>query len=384
QTQFNNDIYAVGLEIALPNGKVLGTLGIVSHKILAKFDIEQEVYFAELNWNLLMKEAAKAKIAAGDILKSINGNLINDVLDYRFYITDSVVALCFLHNEHEENCIIKKSEYSDIGLEFDGYLMDAKKSCRNKCIFCFIDQNPKGMRESIYFKDDDERLSFLQGNYVTLTNLNESDIQRIIKMKISPINVSVHTTNPDLRIKMTNNRFAGESLRFLKMLSDANIELNLQFVLCKGINDGDELISSLEYIKKLKSVASAAVVPCGLTGYRDGLFKLEPFDKKSACAVVETVEKFNAEYRKTSGSGVVFASDEFYLISQKDLPNDEYYDGYLQLENGIGMITNLKTEFFDELKYTDSALPGKISIATGEAAYLHIKELATAFTLKFP
>ncbi|MEG1743512.1 MAG: DUF512 domain-containing protein, partial [Clostridia bacterium] len=281
-------------------------------------------------------EAAKAKIAAGDILKSINGNLINDVLDYRFYITDSVVALCFLHNEHEENCIIKKSEYSDIGLEFDGYLMDAKKSCRNKCIFCFIDQNPKGMRESIYFKDDDERLSFLQGNYVTLTNLNESDIQRIIKMKISPINVSVHTTNPDLRIKMTNNRFAGESLRFLKMLSDANIELNLQFVLCKGINDGDELISSLEYIKKLKSVASAAVVPCGLTGYRDGLFKLEPFDKKSACAVVETVEKFNAEYRKTSGSGVVFASDEFYLISQKDLPNDEYYDGYLQLENGIG------------------------------------------------
>ena len=207
--------------------------------------------------------AHKNGILAGDLLLSINGNDINDVLDYRFYIMDKSLSLLIEREGEKLSVNIKKPEYSDIGLEFSTYLMDEKKRCRNNCIFCFIDQNPKGMRETIYFKDDDERLSFLHGNYVTLTNLKEADIQRIIKMRISPVNISVHTTNPDLRVKMLRNRFAGDCLRYLEMLDSAGISLNIQFVLCKGINDGAELERSLSDISKLENVESIALVPCG-------------------------------------------------------------------------------------------------------------------------
>ena len=214
--------------------------------------------------------AERAGILAGDKLNTINGSAVNDVLDYRFYITERVVVLGIVRGGSEMTFTIHKPEYDDIGLEFETYLMDRKKCCANKCIFCFIDQNPEGMRESIYFKDDDERLSFLQGNYVTLTNLKQRDIDRMIKMRISPINVSVHTVEPELRCRMLGNRFAGDSLKYLSQLADAGIELNLQFVLCRGINDGEHLRKSLDFIRTLSSFQSAAFVPAGLTGYRKG------------------------------------------------------------------------------------------------------------------
>ncbi|MBR5746724.1 MAG: radical SAM protein, partial [Clostridia bacterium] len=229
--------------------------------------------------------AARAGIAAGDKLVSVNGNEVCDVLDYRFYLFEPRLEIKLLRNGEEYSVIIKKPRYDDIGLEFSTYLMDEKKRCRNNCVFCFIDQNPKGMRETVYFKDDDERLSFLQGNYITLTNLRESDIDRIIKMRISPVNISVHTTNPELRCKMMRNRFAGECLEYIKKLDEAGININAQLVLCRGINDGAELERSLADLSALKHLDSAAMVPCGLTGHREGLYELQPYDAASAAAV---------------------------------------------------------------------------------------------------
>lgn len=328
--------------------------------------------------------ARRVGIKQGDKLISVNGNAITDVLDYRFYITDSHLSVRVERDGGVKEFDINKPQYDDIGLEFETYLMDRKKTCRNKCVFCFIDQNPHGMRETIYFKDDDERLSFLQGNYVTLTNLGDREIERIIKMRISPMNISVHTVNPDLRCTMTGNRFAGDSLKYLKRLSDAGIEMNLQFVLCHGINDGPELTASLEYIRTLESVVSAAFVPAGLTGHREGLPKLTPFDCFGAGAVIDAVEHYNAFFRQTKGEGIVFLSDEFYLLAGRQLPPDEYYDGYMQLENGVGMLTNLITEFDFALEDTDSARGKIVSVATGEAAYPTICELAKKFTKRFP
>ncbi len=329
-------------------------------------------------------KAQKAGITAGDCLVSINGNNISDILDYRFYITEKTVVLDILR--HGKNLVftIKKGEYDDVGLEFDTYLMDKKKTCANRCIFCFIDQNPCGMRESIYFKDDDERLSFLQGNYVTLTNLKQSHIDRIIKMHISPINVSVHTVEPELRCMMLGNRFAGESLKFLQTLAHAGIELNLQFVLCRGINDGEHLKKSLEYIRTLSTFKSAAFVPAGLTAHRENLYELLPYDKESARQVVEAIEKENEYYIKTRGEGGVFASDEFYLTAEMPLPDDEYYCGYPQLENGVGMLTDLKTSFMLDLESLEHSNDGEIHTATGEASYGTVLELAEAFCAKFP
>ena len=328
--------------------------------------------------------AERAGILAGDKLNTINGSAVNDVLDYRFYITERVVVLGIVRGGSEMTFTIHKPEYDDIGLEFETYLMDRKKCCANKCIFCFIDQNPEGMRESIYFKDDDERLSFLQGNYVTLTNLKQRDIDRMIKMRISPINVSVHTVEPELRCRMLGNRFAGDSLKYLSQLADAGIELNLQFVLCRGINDGVHLRKSLDFISTLSSFQSAAFVPAGLTGYRKGLFPLEPYDAKSAAAVIDEIEKENRYYIETRGEGGVFASDEFYLTAKRPLPDDEFYCGYPQLENGVGMLTDLKTTFLLDLDDTEQSEEGEIHVATGEAAYPLICELAEAFSAKFP
>ncbi len=329
-------------------------------------------------------KAQKAGITAGDCLVAINGNNVSDILDYRFYITEKTVTLDILRHGKKLAFTIKKSEYDDVGLEFDTYLMDKKKTCANRCIFCFIDQNPCGMRESIYFKDDDERLSFLQGNYVTLTNLKQSHIDRIIKMHISPINVSVHTVEPELRCMMLGNRFAGESLKFLQTLAHAGIELNLQFVLCRGINDGEHLKKSLEYIRTLDTFKSAAFVPAGLTSHRENLYNLLPYDKESARQVVEEIEKENEYYIKTRGEGGVFASDEFYLTADLPLPDDEYYCGYPQLENGVGMLTDLKTSFMLDLEALEHSNDGEIHTATGEASYATVLELADAFCAKFP
>ena len=329
--------------------------------------------------------AEKNGVKVGDMLVSVNGNEICDVLDYRFYIMDKNIVLHVKRGEADLEFAIKKPEYSDIGLEFATYLMDEKKRCRNNCIFCFIDQNPKGMRETIYFKDDDERLSFLHGNYVTLTNLKDSDIDRIIKMRISPVNISVHTTDPELRVKMMNNRFAGECLRYLKKLDDAGITINAQLVLCKGINDGKALTRSLTDLIKLQNIDSIALVPCGLTGHREGLYLLEPFDKESASEVIDTANHFGDYCLSTRGMRLIYPSDEFYLISKRDIPDEEYYEGYPQIENGVGMIRSDSEEFFESLENIDKLdYNRKVSIATGEAAYDFICSLATAAMKKFP
>ena len=328
--------------------------------------------------------AHKAGIKSGDALISVNGNIINDVLDYRFYIMEPSLTLDIERNGQKMIFTVKKEEYDDIGLEFSTYLMDEKKRCRNNCIFCFIDQNPKGMRETVYFKDDDERLSFLHGNYVTLTNLKESDIERIVKMRISPINISVHTTNPELRTMMMRNRFAGDCLRFIKMLDDGGIAVNAQLVLCKGINDGIELERSLSDLLKLDNVESIALVPCGLTGHREGLYELESFDKESANAVIDIANRFGEKAIVEKGMRLIYPSDEFFLTANRDIPDEEYYEGYPQLENGVGMIRNDITEFLECLEnLKDLEYNRKITVATGFAASEHLQTLAGYATEKY-
>ena len=328
--------------------------------------------------------AQKAGIIAGDDLISVNGFVIQDVLDYRFYIMEPTLVLETERNGQKMTFTVKKEEYDDIGLEFSTYLMDEKKRCRNNCIFCFIDQNPKGMRETVYFKDDDERLSFLHGNYVTLTNLKESDIERIVKMRISPINISVHTTNPALRVMMMRNRFAGDCLRYIKMLDDGGIAINAQLVLCKGINDGIELENSLTDLLKLCNIESVALVPCGLTGHREGLYELEPFDKESANAVIDIANRFGEKCLAEKGMRLVYPSDEFFLTGQRDIPEEEYYEGYPQLENGVGMIRNDITEFLECLEnLKDLEYNRKITVATGFAASEHLQALAGYATEKY-
>ncbi len=328
--------------------------------------------------------AAKAGILAGDSLVSINNNQINDVLDYRFYIMDSLLSLSVERNGEKLDFQIKKPEYQDIGLEFSTYLMDDKKRCRNNCIFCFIDQNPKGMRETIYFKDDDERLSFLHGNYVTLTNLKDSDIDRIIKMRISPVNISVHTTNPTLRVEMLRNRFAGDCLRYLEKLDSAGIALNLQFVLCRGINDGFALRESLSDVTKLQNIESIALVPCGLTGHREGLYPLKPFDSDSAAQVIDIANSFGDMLEKERGMRLIYPSDEFFLLSGREFPTEEYYEGYPQLENGVGMIRSDMDEFSECLaNLPDLDYNRKITIATGYAAFDFISKMANMAMEKY-
>ncbi|HOJ48645.1 MAG TPA: DUF512 domain-containing protein [Bacillota bacterium] len=330
--------------------------------------------------------ADKAGVRAGDKLVSVNGNDINDVLDYRFYITDKRLKLVVERNGERKTVLIKKPEYDDIGLEFASYLMDEKKRCKNNCIFCFIDQNPKGMRESIYFKDDDERLSFLQGNYVTLTNLKESDVERIIKMHISPVNVSVHTVNPELRAKMMRNRFAGECLQYLERLDKGGIALNTQLVLCRGINDGQELERSLAFLTSLENIQSIAAVPCGITGHRQGLYEISPYDKESAGEVIDIIDRFGKKCLREKGKRLVYAADEFFLLAQRPIPPEEYYEDYPQIENGVGMLRSHYEEFahrlekIDKFGYTNS----EITIVTGEAAYRHIETLVGLAKSRFP
>ncbi len=321
--------------------------------------------------------AEKSGIKSGDKLISINGHAINDVLDYRFYMFDPQLEILLDRGGDEIAVRIKNENYDDIGLSFSTYLMDEKKRCRNKCIFCFIDQNPHGMRETIYFKDDDERLSFLMGNYVTLTNLTDDDIDRIIKMRISPVNISVHTTNPDLRCQMMGNRFAGDCLRYIYRLDNAGIAINAQLVLCRGINDGEELKRSLSDLTGLNNIASIALVPCGLTGHRQGLYPLTPFDKAGAEEVIGIADSFGDKCLEGRGERIVFPSDEFFLLCGKSIPEAEYYDGYPQLENGVGMIRSDTDEFVECLENQEEiGYNRKITIATGEASCSFITSLA--------
>ena len=333
--------------------------------------------------------AEKAGIQGGDVLVSINGRDINDVLDYRFYLAEKKVALTIKRNGETFETIIIKREYDDIGLDFETPLMDKKHSCENKCVFCFIDQLPKGMRDTLYFKDDDSRLSFLHGNYVTLTNMRDRDIDRIIEMHISPVNVSVHTTNPELRCKMMKNKRAGEVLSYLKKLADAGIALCCQIVLCKGINDGEELDRTLHDLMELRpALQSVAIVPSGLTKFREGLYPLEAFTKEDARAVIKQLNTYGEWCLSKFGTRLFFPADEFYITAELPLPSDEFYEDYSQIENGVGMLTDMKTcidiELEDTSKYSDFSGERCVSIATGYAAYEHIlsisKKLEKAFS----
>ena len=326
--------------------------------------------------------ADTAGILTGDVLISINGRDICDVLDYRFFLAEKSVTLKIRRADTILEFVIRKQQYDDIGLDFETPLMDKKHSCENKCVFCFIDQLPRGMRKTLYFKDDDSRLSFLHGNYITLTNLHDKDIDRIIEMHISPVNISVHTTNPELRVQMMHNKRAGEVLSYMKRLADAGITLCGQIVLCKGLNDKAELDRSMRDLSELfPAMQSVSIVPAGLTRFREKLYHLERFTKEESAAVIEQVDRFAKEFEEANGSRMFFCSDEFYLKAELPLPSEEYYEGYPQIENGVGMITSLITEFKEELDYLDEYLgnykaPRHISIATGVAAYDTIKSMA--------
>ena len=325
--------------------------------------------------------AASVGIHPGDILISINGHEISDVLDYRFYLTDTAVRLCLQRDGREYAVRLSKGEYDDVGLEFETPLMDKKHSCANGCVFCFIDQLPKGMRETLYFKDDDDRLSFLHGNYVTLTNLTERDIDRLITMHISPVNVSVHTTNPELRVKMMKNKNAGKVLSYLPRLAKAGIALCTQIVLCKGLNDGEELDRTMRELAELTpALRSCAIVPVGLTKHREKLYPLELFTPEESAAVIAQVNAFGDACLKKYGSRLFYCSDEFYVRAGLPLPDEDYYEDYSQIENGVGMLTSLASEFDFELRYIDEWIgkfnaPRHVSVVTGMAAYKHIASL---------
>ena len=331
--------------------------------------------------------AARTGIRAGDTLVSINENEITDVLDYRFYLAEECITLSLLRDGSPYTVSIEKEEYDDIGLGFESALMDRKQSCRNKCIFCFIDQMPPGMRDTLYFKDDDARLSFLHGNYITMTNLTDADVERIIRMHISPINVSVHTTDPALRVQMMKNPHAATSLAYLSRMAEAGIELHGQIVLCRGVNDGEHLDRSLRDLAALyPAMSSVSVVPAGLTRFRDGLYPLEPFTPAECAAVIDQVAQVADAHFATHGSRLFFCSDEFYLAAGRELPPEEFYEGYPQLENGVGMITSLRTEFSDFLTAAEGRRmrARRVSVATGEAAYPLLAEIAHQMELAFP
>lgn len=330
--------------------------------------------------------ADKAGIKKGETLLSINSNEIVDVLDYRFYQVNRKLTLEVSDEDKNVRTIeMTKGEYEEIGLEFETYLMDKQHSCRNKCIFCFIDQLPKGMRESLYFKDDDSRLSFLFGNYITLTNITEHEIDRIIKMHISPINVSVHTTNPELRCKMMNNRFAGDTLKYLKRFADAGITLNCQIVSCPGINDGDELVRTLTDLENL-GVNMTAIVPVGLTRYRENLYPLVPYNKETAGQTIDIIEKMGDECVKKHGRRIFFPGDEFYLLAEREIPSPEFYEDFSALEDGIGMIAYLTDDVGWKLEELDAdeSLCHKVTIACGEGVFPYMKRIMSMINEKFP
>lgn len=337
--------------------------------------------------------AEEMEIEAGDRLLEINGQAVEDVFDYQYLTQDEYVEVLVAKPSGEEWLLeIDKDYEEDLGIIFENGLMDDYRSCSNKCIFCFIDQMPPGMRPTLYFKDDDSRLSFLQGNYVTLTNMSDVDVERIIKYHMSPINISFQTTNPELRCRMLHNRFAGEALKKVDRFYEAGIEMNGQIVLCKGFNDGEELERSIRdltrYLPHLKSVS---VVPVGLSKYRDGLEPLEPFEREDAKAVIGQIRRWQEKLYPEYGLHFVHASDEWYVLAGEELPPEETYDGYLQLENGVGMLRLMMEEFEDAMERLSQpgALEGRIlsgtySSVTGQISYPYIRRMADRIMERFP
>ena len=326
-------------------------------------------------------------IEPGDKLISINDNEIEDVFDYHYYVNDEEIVLLIEKPDGEQwELEIEKDYDEDLGITFEQGLMDEYRSCHNKCMFCFIDQLPKGMRDTLYFKDDDSRLSFLQGNYITLTNMSDHDVDRIVKYHLEPINISFHTTNPELRCKMLHNRFAGDALIKIDKFYEGGIQMNGLIVLCKGVNDGDELERSIsDMTKYLPNLQSVSVVPVGLTKFRDGLYPLEPFTSEDAEKVLEIIERWQEKIYAEYEMHFIHASDEWYILAGRELPEESRYDGYLQLDNGVGMIRLLMNEFeeaLEELDGDDRVV--EVSMATGVLAYDYLKMLVDKLTDKFP
>ena len=332
--------------------------------------------------------AAKKRIAAGDTLLCVNDHPINDILDYQFYIQEEKPRLLIQTEKGKQRRVrLRLQEGEDPGLEFESYLMDEQRPCSNNCVFCFVHQMPKGMRKTLYFKDDDARLSFLFGNYITLTNLSERDVERILEMHISPVNVSVHTMNPALRVAMMKNPNAGTCLRLLKRFADAGIELNTQLVLCPGINDGEELAFSLSELEKLMpALRSIAAVPVGLTKFREHLPHLEAYTPETAKQVIETVDSFGEKCLQKYGRRVAYCADEFYLLAGLPMPDEDYYEDYPQLENGVGLWKSLETEFSAALE--DCELPADTvfaaALATGAASAPLMRHFASLVQKRFP
>lgn len=343
--------------------------------------------------------AEELGLAPGDKILAINDAGMEDIFDYQYLVQDTYIEVLAEKPDGEQWLLeVDKEADEDLGIEFENGLMDEYRRCRNQCVFCFIDQMPPGMRETLYFKDDDSRLSFLQGNYVTLTNMSDHDIERICRYHLSPINISFHTMNPELRCRMLNNRFAGEALKKVDTLNEAGIRMNGQIVLCKGLNDGDELEFSIrELMKYIPNLESVSVVPVGLTRFREGLYPLEPFDSEEAAQVIETIERYQRECMERYGTHFIHAGDEWYILAGRELPEEERYDGYLQLENGVGMVRLLLNEFEEALvqrkKKDVDAGPGRttkegeteeISMATGLLAYPYIRKMAERMTEAYP
>lgn len=322
--------------------------------------------------------ADAAGIKAGDELIKINGEAPLDILEYRYLAAEYEVELEIKKANGRTEFLIIENDYEDLGIEFEVGLIDEPQHCRNKCIFCFIDQLPKGMRETVYFKDDDARLSFLQGNYVTLTNMSDEDIDRLIRMRVSPINISVHTTNPELRVKMLGNRFAGNILERMKRFADAGLYMNCQIVLCPDFNDGAELDRTISDLASLVPYASSlSVVPVGLTRYREGLCEIRPFDKESSLAVIKQVEAHQRWIYEKHGTRFVYLSDEFYLNAGLPVPTADEYEGFPQIENGVGLVASMTEEFEDAVnRIPKASFNRSVAIATGELAAPYIKELA--------
>lgn len=339
--------------------------------------------------------AWELQVEAGDILISINDEEIGDVFDYKYLLQDEYLEVLIRKQNGEEWLLeIDKELEEDLGIEFDTGLMSSYQSCCNRCIFCFIDQMPPGMRDTLYFKDDDARLSFLQGNYITLTNMKQKDIDRIIRMHLAPVNISIHTTNPELRCKMLHNRFAGEKLKFLEDLYHGQIEMNGQIVLCKNINDGEELNRTIDDLSAyLPFMRSVSVVPAGITRYREGLYPLELYNKEEARDVIDMIESRQHEFYEKYGLHFIHASDEWYITAQRDFPEEERYDGYIQLENGVGMMRIFMDEFAEALEaevrdpgYEEKkgCISRTLTIATGVLAYPVIIDFASRIMEAFP
>lgn len=337
--------------------------------------------------------AEELEIEAGDKILAIDDTEIEDIFDYQFLVQDTYIEVLVEKPDGEQWLLEVDKEFDeDLGIEFENGLMDEYRHCHNKCVFCFIDQMPPGMRETLYFKDDDSRLSFLQGNYVTLTNMSDHDIDRICRYHLSPINISFQTMNPALRCKMLNNRFAGEALKKVDVLHEAGIRMNGQIVLCKGLNDGAELEFSIrELMKYIPNLESVSVVPVGLSKYREGLYPLEPFEKEDAIEVIELIERYQRECFAKYGIHFIHASDEWYILADREMPEEERYDGYLQLENGVGMVRLLLNEFEEAMERkkkacdgAGGACQGKMSMATGLLAYPYIQRMADRMMETWP